>query len=74
MPCTWNNCERSELSSRFAKGEKERAQTEDKQGSGKAFQENGDRENQATESLCQPHTHQEVFKEEEIPQDGDLGS
>jgi hypothetical protein len=34
------------------KREKQRAETEDEQGSSKAFQENGNRENQAAESLC----------------------
>jgi hypothetical protein len=56
------------------KREKQRAETEDEQGSSKAFQENGKRENQAAESLCQPYTHQKISETEEVPQDRDIGS
>jgi hypothetical protein len=56
------------------KEEKERAQVENKQRCGKAFQENGKRENQTTESLCQPSPLQEISKAEEVSPGGDSRS
>jgi len=56
------------------KREKQRAEAKNKQGSGKAFPKDCDWENQAAESLCKPHTHQEISKEEEVPQDRVTGS
>jgi hypothetical protein len=52
----------------------QRAKTEDKQGSSETFQKNGDREDQAAESFCKSHTHQEVPKAKAISQDGDSSS
>jgi hypothetical protein len=54
--------------------EKERAQVENKQRCGKAFQENGERENQTTESLCQPSPLQEIYKTEAVPPGGEFRS
>jgi hypothetical protein len=48
----------------MTEGEKRSAKAKDEQGGGKALSPNGNREDQASESVCQPYSDQKVIQKE----------